>query len=91
LRWFDAVATRHATMVNGIDELAVTNIDGLDTVERIKVCVAYRVDGNLRNTCRQMLNCSPAAVPCTANFPAGRPARMKPRAGRICLPAVAPI
>jgi adenylosuccinate synthase len=43
--WFDAVATRHAAMVNGIDELAVTNIDGLDSLETIKVCVAYR-DGN---------------------------------------------
>jgi adenylosuccinate synthase len=43
--WFDAVATRHAAMVNGIDELAVTNVDGLDQVEQIKVCVAYRVDG----------------------------------------------
>jgi len=40
--WFDSVATRHATMVNGIDELAITNIDGLDTVETIKVCIAYR-------------------------------------------------
>ncbi|HEX7860722.1 MAG TPA: adenylosuccinate synthase [Verrucomicrobiae bacterium] len=40
--WFDAVATRHATMVNGIDELAVTNIDGLDTLDTIKVCTAYR-------------------------------------------------
>jgi adenylosuccinate synthase len=40
--WFDAVATRHATMVNGIDDLAVTNLDGLDTVETIKVCIAYR-------------------------------------------------
>lgn len=40
--WFDAVATRHATMVNGIDELAITNIDGLDTVETIKVCIAYQ-------------------------------------------------
>jgi adenylosuccinate synthase len=29
-------------MVNGIDELAITNIDGLDTVETIKVCVAYQ-------------------------------------------------
>ncbi|MFM8358646.1 MAG: adenylosuccinate synthetase, partial [Verrucomicrobiota bacterium] len=43
--WFDAVATRHAAMVNGIDELAITNIDGLDTVKDIRVCVAYRVDG----------------------------------------------
>jgi adenylosuccinate synthase len=41
--WFDAVATRHATMVNGIDELAITNIDGLDSLEVIKVCVGYRV------------------------------------------------
>ncbi|HSU56613.1 MAG TPA: adenylosuccinate synthase [Candidatus Dormibacteraeota bacterium] len=43
--WFDAVATRHACMVNGIDELAVTNIDGLDTLQTIKVCIAYR-DGS---------------------------------------------
>jgi adenylosuccinate synthase len=41
--WFDAVATNYAAMINGIDELAVTNLDGLDTVETIKVCVAYRV------------------------------------------------
>jgi adenylosuccinate synthase len=40
--WFDSVATRHASMVNGIDDLAITNLDGLDTVESIKVCVAYR-------------------------------------------------
>jgi adenylosuccinate synthase len=45
--WFDTIATRHAQMVNGIDDLAITNVDGLDTVETIKVCVAYR-DGNKR-------------------------------------------
>ena len=43
--WFDAVATHFATMVNGIDLLAVTNLDGLDTVETIKICVAYQLDG----------------------------------------------
>ncbi|PWU14849.1 MAG: adenylosuccinate synthase [Verrucomicrobia bacterium] len=42
--WFDAVATRHACMVNGIDELAVTNIDGLDSLASIKVCIGYRCD-----------------------------------------------
>jgi len=41
--WFDAVATRHAAMVNGIDELAVTNVDGLDTLDVIRACVGYRV------------------------------------------------
>jgi adenylosuccinate synthase len=45
--WFDSVATRHACMVNGIDQLAITNIDGLDTVQTIKVCIGYR-DGSKR-------------------------------------------
>ena len=43
--WFDAVLVRHAVRVNGITALAVTNLDGLDTVDRIKVCVAYKLDG----------------------------------------------
>ena len=47
--WFDAVATSFATMVNGIDTLAVTNLDGLDTVERIKICTAYQLDGETLN------------------------------------------
>jgi adenylosuccinate synthase len=45
--WFDAVATRHAAMVNGIDELAVTNVDGLDTLDVIRACVGYRVGTKL--------------------------------------------
>ena len=43
--WFDAVATRYATMINGTDELAITNLDGLDEVDPIRVCVAYRLKG----------------------------------------------
>ena len=43
--WFDAVSTRFAGMVNGIDEIAITNLDGLDTLETIKVCVGYKLDG----------------------------------------------
>ncbi len=43
--WFDAVATRYATMINGIDELAITNLDGLDTIDPISVCTAYRLNG----------------------------------------------
>lgn len=41
--WFDAVATRYATMINGIDDLAVTNLDGLDSLEEIPVCTAYKL------------------------------------------------
>ena len=43
--WFDAVAARYAGMINGIDELAITNLDGLDSVETIRVCVGYNLDG----------------------------------------------
>ncbi len=47
--WFDAVAVRHAVMVNGIDHMAVTNLDGLDGLAKIKVCVAYKIDGKRAN------------------------------------------
>ena len=43
--WFDAVATRYATMVNGVDQLAITNLDGLDALPEILVCTGYRIDG----------------------------------------------
>lgn len=61
--WFDAVATRYATMVNGIDELAVTNLDGLDTVKTIKVCVDYRIGKkrveHVPNDIQQLERCTP--------------------------------
>lgn len=41
--WFDAAATRYAGMINGIDEVAITNLDGLDTLETIRVAVAYKL------------------------------------------------
>ncbi len=43
--WFDAVATRQAAQVNGIDQLAITNIDGLDKLREIRVCMAYKLRG----------------------------------------------
>jgi adenylosuccinate synthase len=44
--WFDAVAVRYAGMINGIDELAVTNLDGLDTLASVKVCTHYELRGS---------------------------------------------
>jgi len=67
--WFDSVATRHATMVNGIDELAVTNVDGLDTVETIKVCIAYRADGKQYDYIPNDVELLARSAPVYAEFP----------------------
>ncbi len=41
--WFDAIAFRQAVRVNGIDQLAITNIDGLDKLPEIRMCTAYKL------------------------------------------------
>ena len=43
--WFDAVMMRQAVRLNGLSELAVTKLDVLDTLDTLKVCVAYEADG----------------------------------------------
>ena len=43
--WFDAVLVRHAVLVNGITEIAVTKLDVLDDNPRVKICTAYRLGG----------------------------------------------
>jgi adenylosuccinate synthase len=48
--WFDAVVVRYAVMVNGIDRLAVTKLDVLDTLPAIRLCTAYECDGKLYET-----------------------------------------
>jgi adenylosuccinate synthase len=61
--WFDAVATRYATMLNGIDELAITNLDGLDQLDSIRICVGYRLNGKRLTVppsdAVQLENCEP--------------------------------
>ena len=43
--WFDAVMARQAARLNSLTEVAITKLDVLDTLETIKVCVAYEADG----------------------------------------------
>ena len=43
--WLDAVLLRQGCMVNGATGLAVTNLDGLDNYETLRICTAYEIDG----------------------------------------------
>jgi adenylosuccinate synthase len=43
--WFDAVAARRAVLHNGVTGLCVTKLDVLDGLERLKICVGYRLAG----------------------------------------------
>src|SRR4030081_1115806 len=43
--WFDAFATRYAAEINGFTSVALTKVDVLDTLDEIKVCIGYNLDG----------------------------------------------
>jgi adenylosuccinate synthase len=43
--WFDVPVARYAVGVNGIDSLAITKLDVLDELERVRICLGYRSKG----------------------------------------------
>ncbi|BCD68753.1 adenylosuccinate synthase [Nitratiruptor sp. YY09-18] len=44
--WFDAVAAKYASRINGCDEMAIMKLDVLDGFEKIKVASAYEYEGD---------------------------------------------
>ena len=45
--WFDAVLVRQTVKTSGIDGIALTKLDILDGFDTIKICTAYRLDGEI--------------------------------------------
>ena len=43
--WFDVPILRSAKRLNGLTSIALTRLDTLDTMEKLKVCVAYNFRG----------------------------------------------
>ncbi len=43
--WFDAVAARFSTRINGFTGAAITRLDILDTLPHLRICVGYKLDG----------------------------------------------
>ncbi|MBP7948417.1 MAG: adenylosuccinate synthase [Verrucomicrobiales bacterium] len=44
--WLDMVLVRYASILSGFDDLAVTNLDGLDDLDEVQLCTAYELDGS---------------------------------------------
>jgi adenylosuccinate synthase len=47
--WFDAVAARFSTRINGFTGTAITRLDILDGFDQLKICVGYELDGKTIN------------------------------------------
>jgi adenylosuccinate synthase len=45
--WFDAVAVKYASRLNGCDQLSLMKLDVLDGFDTIKICTAYELDGEI--------------------------------------------
>jgi len=45
--WLDLVALKYAVRLNGINELALTKMDVLDSFKTFKLCTAYKIDNEI--------------------------------------------
>ena len=45
--WFDCVATRYGVRLQGGTDVALTNLDVLGYLDKIPVCTAYEIDGEI--------------------------------------------
>jgi adenylosuccinate synthase len=44
--WIDAVALRRSCFVNSVSGMCITKLDVLDGLDTVRLCTAYRIDGN---------------------------------------------
>ena len=45
--WFDAVLVRQTCAISGVTGIALTKIDVLDKMDKVKICTGYRIDGKI--------------------------------------------
>jgi adenylosuccinate synthase len=75
--WFDSVVVRYANRINGLDALAITKLDVLDSLDEIPVCTQYEYRGERMADFPASSRRSRSASRSIGRFPAGNP----PRAG----------
>lgn len=45
--WFDAAALKRAAQINGLSGLCVTKLDVLDSIDTLRICTGYRINGQV--------------------------------------------
>jgi adenylosuccinate synthase len=45
--WFDAAALKRSIQINGVSGLCITKLDVLDGADTLKICVGYRIEGQM--------------------------------------------
>ena len=53
--WLDLALLRRSVVLNSVSRLAITKLDVLDGMERIKICVGYKLDGRKLEMSPQIL------------------------------------
>lgn len=66
--WLDACVVRYAGYLSGIDYMAITRLDILDTFEKIEMCVGYKYQGKLINEMPASLKVLGAVEPVYESF-----------------------
>ncbi|GEQ97114.1 adenylosuccinate synthetase [Iodidimonas gelatinilytica] len=84
--WFDAVMVRQAVQIGGIDGIALTKLDVLDGLETVKICVGYRLNGEMVDYLPSDMEGQAAVEPVYETLEAGHKARKGREAGATCLP-----
>jgi adenylosuccinate synthase len=67
--YLDLVALRYACITNSIDSLVMTHLDVYDTLDEIKACVAYRINGKMVETFPASIEALNNAEPVFRSFP----------------------
>lgn len=61
--WLDTVMIRYAAGINGLTGLAINHVDTIGKLDKIKLCVAYKKDGETINhfpaSLRELAKCEP--------------------------------
>ena len=54
--WFDLVAAKYSAQVNGLTAIALTKLDVLNSFKKLKVCIAYKINGERVTHMTEALN-----------------------------------